>query len=59
VGTTAPGNGLGGASNTGDGGGGGSVGFLQTYTPTGVDATVTPKASSPAFQANAPTLTTK
>jgi hypothetical protein len=34
------------------GGGGGSVGFLLTYTPTGVTPTITPAHVSPAFQPN-------
>ncbi len=34
------------------GGGGGSVGFLLTYTPSGVTPTVTPAHASPAFQPN-------
>jgi hypothetical protein len=34
------------------GGGGGSVGFFQTYTPTGVTPTLTPAHASPAFQPN-------
>jgi hypothetical protein len=34
------------------GGGGGSVGFLQTYTPNGVAPTITPSHVSPAFQPN-------
>jgi hypothetical protein len=36
----------------GAGGGGGSVGFLQIYTPTGTTPTVTPSHVSPAFQPN-------
>jgi hypothetical protein len=38
--------------DAGPGGGGGSVGFLQTYTPTGVTPTLTPAHASPAFQPN-------
>lgn len=34
------------------GGGGGSVGFLQTYTPNGREPVLTPSAVSPAFQPN-------
>lgn len=34
------------------GGGGGGLGFLQTYTPAGVTPTLTPAASSPALQPN-------
>jgi hypothetical protein len=34
------------------GGGGGSVGFLQIYTPNGVTPTLTPSAVSPALQPN-------
>jgi len=53
VGVTVPG---GGAKPTTSpataGGGGASVGFLQTYTPMGVDPTLTPSAVSPAFQPN-------
>jgi hypothetical protein len=39
-------------NNSGAGAGGGSVGFLQTYTPSGVTATLTPAHVSPAFQPN-------
>ncbi|HEY1552846.1 MAG TPA: hypothetical protein VGG28_33685 [Kofleriaceae bacterium] len=39
------------------GGGGGSVGFLQTYTPAGVTPTLTPAHVSPAFQASGTVLT--
>ncbi len=35
---------------TGAGGGGGSVGFLQIYTPQGIEPTVTPVALSPALE---------
>lgn len=35
------------------GGGGGSIGFFQTYTPTGVTPTLTPSHASPQFQPNA------
>lgn len=38
----------------GPGGGGGSVGFVHTYTPTGVSPTLTPAAASPPLQANLP-----
>ncbi len=34
------------------GGGGGSVGFFQSYTPAGVTPTLTPSAASPAPQPN-------
>lgn len=34
------------------GGGGGSVGFLQTYTPAGIAPVLTPSEASPAFSAN-------
>lgn len=37
---------------TGPGGGGGSVGFLHTYTPMGVTPTLTPSMVSPALQSN-------
>lgn len=37
----------------GCGAGGGSVGFLQTYTPNGVSPILTPSHVSPAFQPNA------
>jgi hypothetical protein len=36
----------------GQGGGGGGLGYLQTYTPTGVAPTITPMDSSPVFQPN-------
>jgi hypothetical protein len=39
------------------GGGGGSVGFLQIYTPEGLSPTVTPSHVSPAFQPNGVALT--
>jgi hypothetical protein len=39
------------------GGGGASVGFLQTYTPEGIEATLTPVAVSPLFQPNIPSKT--
>lgn len=42
-----------GASNTSPGGGGGSMGFFQSYTPAGVSPTLTPSAASPGFQPNA------
>ena len=38
--------------DAGPGGGGGSVGFLQTYTPTGVTPMLTPAHVSPPFQSN-------
>ncbi|MFT3695424.1 MAG: hypothetical protein QM831_19980 [Kofleriaceae bacterium] len=38
--------------NGGPGGGGGGAGFLQTYTPTGIQPTITPAHASPAFQEN-------
>jgi hypothetical protein len=41
------------AMGGGPGAGGGSVGFLQIYTPTSVTPTVTPSHVSPAFQPNA------
>ena len=34
------------------GGGGGSTGFFQTYTPTGVSPVLTPIAASPPFETN-------
>jgi hypothetical protein len=34
------------------GGGGGSIGFFQSYTPAGVTPTLTPAHASPAFQPN-------
>lgn len=34
------------------GGGGGSVGFFQTYTPMGVSPKLTPAAASPTFSSN-------
>jgi hypothetical protein len=34
------------------GGGGGSIGFFQTYTPSGVIPTLTPSAASPSFSPN-------
>ena len=37
----------------GPGGGGGSIGFFQSYTPAGVTPTITPAAASPTFQPNA------
>jgi hypothetical protein len=40
------------ADNCGPGAGGGSVGFLQIYTPMGTTPTVTPSHVSPAFQPN-------
>lgn len=40
------------SSTAGAGAGGGSVGFLQTYTPPGVQPLITPSAASPSFQAN-------
>jgi len=40
------------AAGGGPGAGGGSVGFLQTYTPMGTDPTLTPSHVSPAFQPN-------
>lgn len=40
-------------ANGGVGGGGGSVGFLQTYTPEGIEPMLTPTKVSPAFQPNA------
>lgn len=39
------------------GGGGGSVGFLQTYTPAGVTPTLTPASVSPGFSTNRTTPT--
>ena len=39
-------------SQAGPGAGGGSVGFLQIYTPAGETPTVTPSHASPAFQPN-------
>jgi hypothetical protein len=39
------------------GGGGGSVGFFQTYTPTSVAPTLTPSSASPVFSANKNTNT--
>ena len=49
----APGRGLHPSATTGlPGGGGGSMGFFQTYTPAGVSPTLTPTAASPAFRAN-------
>jgi hypothetical protein len=53
VGMTLPTVG-GGPTMTGasSGGGGASVGFLQTYTPDGFEPMLTPTAVSPAFQAN-------
>jgi hypothetical protein len=41
------------ASGDTPGGGGGSVGFFQSYTPAGVTPTLTPSHASPAFQPNA------
>jgi hypothetical protein len=44
---------VGGASTAGTpGGGGGSVGYFQSYTPAGVIPTLTPSAQSPGFQPN-------
>lgn len=40
-------------ANTAAGGGGGSTGFIQTYTPAGVTPTITPLEASPAFELNA------
>jgi hypothetical protein len=37
---------------TTSGGGGGSTGFIQSYTPSGVSPTVTPREVSPAFEPN-------
>lgn len=34
------------------GGGGGSIGFFQTYTPEGVEPALTPTDVSPTFQPN-------
>jgi hypothetical protein len=34
------------------GGGGGSLGFFQTYTPRGIEPTLTPAAASPSFGVN-------
>ena len=50
---TAPGVGLRPSDTSGfPGGGGGSVGFFQAYTPIGTTPTLTPSAASPAFSAN-------
>jgi hypothetical protein len=50
----APGNGTArtNAISCSNAGGGGSVGFLQTYAPMGITPTLTPSAVSPAFRAN-------
>ncbi|HEY4238774.1 MAG TPA: hypothetical protein VGM88_03130 [Kofleriaceae bacterium] len=45
-------------ANARPGGGGGSVGFLQTYTPEGVTPTLTPMHVSPPFEPNG-TVTTR
>lgn len=50
------GNGAGGSGPTA-GGGGGSTGFVQTYTPVGVVPTLTPAAASPAPEPNRQLLT--
>lgn len=55
VGTGAAGRGLVGSSSPG--GGGGSTGRFQTYTPLGVNPTLTPAAISPRFEPNANTAT--
>lgn len=39
-------------AGTSAGGGGGSVGYFQSYTPTGITPTLTPSAASPAPQPN-------
>lgn len=50
---TAPGFGFHPSAATGlPGGGGGSVGFFQTYTPSGVTPQLTPLAASPVFSPN-------
>ena len=58
--TSTPGHGK--APATADhygGGGGGSVGFFLSYTPAGVSPTITPSASSPAFEANGTVATSR
>lgn len=40
------------ASGATPGGGGGSIGFFQTYTPSGILPTLTPSAASPTFSPN-------
>ena len=47
-----PADGQGASSPRSPGGGGGSIGFFQSFTPEGVAPTITPQASSPAFQSN-------
>lgn len=53
-GTNIPGKGKHSTSTDGQpGGGGGSVGFLQTYTPSDIQPTLTDATTSPSFQSNA------
>jgi hypothetical protein len=40
-------------SGANPGGGGGSVGFFQSYTPSAVTPTITPAHASPRFRPNA------
>ena len=54
IGSSAPGIGNGASS---PGGGGGAGGFFQTYTPVGVNATITPSSVSPPFASNRNTPT--
>jgi hypothetical protein len=45
-------NSLGQKENVTPGGGGGSTGYFETFTPAGVAPSVTPTMASPSFQPN-------